>query len=54
MPSRAAAITPPSEMYGFALASLALSSRFAEPASSSQYRLGTRTAASRFSMPHAV
>ena len=36
IPSRAAAITPPSEMYGFALASLALSSRFAEPASSSQ------------------
>ena len=36
IPSSAAAITPPSEMYGFALASLALSSRFVEPASSSQ------------------
>ena len=36
MPSRAAAMTPPSEMYGLALASLALSSRLVEPASSSQ------------------
>lgn len=47
-------MTPPSAMYGLALASLAFSSRLVEPTSSSQYRLGTRTAASRFSIPHAV
>jgi hypothetical protein len=41
-------------MYGLALLSLAFSSRFVDAASSSQYRLGTRTAASRFSMPQAV
>ncbi len=36
MPSSAAAITPPSAMYGLALSSLALSSRLVDPASSSQ------------------
>ena len=36
MPSRTAAMTPPSAMYGLAVLSLAFSSRFVDAASSSQ------------------
>ena len=53
IPSRPAAITPPSARYGFALESEALSSTFVDSASSPRSGEGTRSAASRLSKPQA-
>ena len=54
IPSRPAAISPPSARYGFALASAAFSSTFVDASSAPANTDGTRTGASRLSWPQQV
>ena len=53
-PSRPAAISPPSAMYGLQLASQVFSSRLVDDSSAPQNVDGTRTGASRLSRPQQV
>src|SRR5689334_9291915 len=54
IPSRPAASSPPSAIYGLHELSAAFSSRLVEPSTSLQNGEATRSAASRLSCPHAV